>query len=242
MTCSTSSFWEYPTRYTRRRWRANRRTSRSSSLSLRRRPDANEASGRPARKEQTRSAVRAANVPRLTECPSKQATILPSACGSSVTSVLSRAETVVSGVRRAFLIPGGRKQVGTSRMGMNGIEFILPEWSVSQSELYRDIIKASGCEAAVEVPQSRNDHSHHWDLNVGTRLIEHKEIKALLPGDAHAGVHLLAHVETAELRARTQLHRWKVAWRQIGMVLQAQWRGAVKTLIPPDPTRHQADR
>src|SRR5262245_34113247 len=110
-------------------------------------------------------------------------------------------------------------------MGMNGIELVLRQRPVSQSELYRNIVKPARREAAIEMPHSRNDHSHHRDANVGARLIEHKEIKALLLGDAHASAHLLAYLETAKLRLGTQLEHRKVAWRQIGMVFQAQWRG-----------------
>src|SRR5579871_3315571 len=127
-------------------------------------------------------------------------------------------------------------------MGMNGIEFVLMQWLVAQSELCWNIIEASGREAAIEMPHPRNDDSHHRDLDVGARLIEHKKIEALLPGDIHAAAHLLARVETAELGVGTQLDHWKVAWRQIGMVLQVQRRRAVKTRFVPGPAPHQTDR
>src|SRR5579864_4556197 len=106
-------------------------------------------------------------------------------------------------------------------MGMNGIEFVLRRWPVSQSKLYRNIIKPARSEAAIEMPQSRNDHAHHRDADVRTRLVEHKEIKALRSGDVHTGAHLLAHVETAELRVGTQPDRRLLTRRQIGIVFEA---------------------
>src|ERR1700739_3837836 len=118
---------------------------------------------------------------------------------------------------------------------MNGIEFILRERPVSQSELDRNIIKAAWREAAIEMPQSRNDHSHHRDIDVGARLIERQEIEACLLGRAHAGAHLVAGTETAKLRSRTELNHRLVAWRQEGMVLQAEWSGAVEARFLAGP-------
>ena len=90
-------------------------------------------------------------------------------------------------------------------MGVNRIELVFLERPVAQSELYRNIVKPARREAAIEMPQSRNDHSDDRDLDVGTRLIEDEEIEARLLGEAHAGRHLLARVEMAELRAEVRL-------------------------------------
>ena len=59
---------------------------------------------------------------------------------------------------------------------MDRVEIAFQNRPVSPSELYWDIVKPSGREASIEVPQSRHDHPHDRDLNVGTCLIEHKEI------------------------------------------------------------------
>ena len=53
------------------------------------------------------------------------------------------------------------------------------------------------------MPQSRNDHADHRNLDVGTRLIEDKKIEALSLGDVDAGHHLLARVEPAELQPKS---------------------------------------
>jgi hypothetical protein len=124
---------------------------------------------------------------------------------------------------------------------MNGIEFTLRQRPLSQSELYWNVIKPAAHEAAIEMPEARNDHAHHRDADVGTRLIKHKEIEALLPDDVHAGAYLLMQVETPELRVRTEPDRRLVTGRQIGIVFQAQRRGAVQARFLAGPTPHQTE-
>ena len=70
---------------------------------------------------------------------------------------------------------------------MNRIELVFQHRPVAQSELYRNIVKPARCEAAIEMPQSRNDHSDDRDLDVGTRLIEDEEIEAARLASSHAG-------------------------------------------------------
>ena len=78
----------------------------------------------------------------------------------------------------------GSAQAGmTSGMGVNRIELVFRQRPVAQSELYRNIVKPARREAAIEMPQSRNDHPDDRDLDVGTRLIEDEEIEALSLGD-----------------------------------------------------------
>src|ERR1700687_5885854 len=127
-------------------------------------------------------------------------------------------------------------------MGMNRIELVFKHRLVTPSELYRNIVKPARRETAIEMPQSRNDHSDDRDLDIRARLIEHEEIEAYSLGKAYASHHLLARVEMVELRAQARLDRRFVAWRQIRMVSQAQWSGAVKARFFPGPTAHQTDR
>jgi len=63
-------------------------------------------------------------------------------------------------------------------MGVNWIELVFRQRPVSQSELYRNIVKPARPEAAIEMPHSRNDHSDDRDVDVGARLIEDEEIEA----------------------------------------------------------------
>ena len=81
---------------------------------------------------------------------------------------------------------------------MKRIELVFRKRPISQSKLYRDIVKPTRCEAAIEMPQSRHDHPDNRDLDVGAGLIEDEEIEALSLGEAHASHHLLAPIETAE--------------------------------------------
>src|SRR5262245_38759045 len=126
-------------------------------------------------------------------------------------------------------------------MGMKWIELAFQQPSVAQSELYRNIVKPARCEAAIEMPHSRNDHPHDRNINVGARLIEDEKVEALLLGQTHAGGDLLARVEAADLRAKARLDRWFVAWRQKGMVPQAQRSGPIKARFLSGPASHEAD-
>src|SRR5713101_2318978 len=120
----------------------------------------------------------------------------------------------------------GSAQAGTaSGLGVKRIELVLRQRPFSPSELDRDIVKPARREAAIEMPQSRNDHPDDRDLDIGARLIEDEEIEALAPGEVDAGGHLLARVETAELRAEVRPDDRSAARRQIGMVLQPKRRG-----------------
>ena len=92
------------------------------------------------------------------------------------------------------------------------------------------------------MPQSRNEHSHHRHVDVGARLIEDEEVEALPRGELHAGGHLLACVETTELRAEARPDRGSVARHQEGMIHQAQRGGAVETGFLSAAASHQSDR
>src|SRR3981189_1467447 len=77
------------------------------------------------------------------------------------------------------------------------------------------------------MPQSRNDHPDHRDLDVGAGLIEDEEIEPSALGEANAGGHLIAPCEMAELRTEVRSDDRGAPRSQIGMVLQPKWRGAV---------------
>ena len=125
-------------------------------------------------------------------------------------------------------------------MGMNRIELVFLQRPVSQSEFDRHIVKPATREAAIEMPQSRNDHPDDRRLDVGTGLIEDEEIEARSLRDGHAGRRLLARIEMAKLRAELRLDHRISAWRQIGMVLEAQRSGAVEARFLPGPAAHEA--
>jgi hypothetical protein len=93
---------------------------------------------------------------------------------------------------------GGRKPGCPSGLGVKRIEFVFRQRPVTQAKLDRNIVKPAGREAAIEVPQSRNDHSDDRYLDVGARLIKDEEVEAAALDEIHAGSHLLSRVETAE--------------------------------------------
>src|ERR1700731_1418158 len=70
--------------------------------------------------------------------------------------------------------PRPRSIRGARRSGprLKRIELAFRQRPVSQSELYRDIVEPARGQAAIEMPQSRDDHSDDRDLDVGARLIE----------------------------------------------------------------------
>src|ERR1700722_11084110 len=112
-----------------------------------------------------------------------------------------RADKVVGAARRPRVFPGARKPGRPSGPRVMRIELVFWQRPVAQSELYRDIVKPAGGEAAIEMPQSRNDHPDDRDLDVRARLIEDEEIEARALDEAHASHHLLALVETTEFLA-----------------------------------------
>src|SRR5258708_10114250 len=127
-------------------------------------------------------------------------------------------------------------------MGEKRSELVFQQRPISPSEFDRNIVKSARCEAAIEMPQSRNDHSDDRNLDVGPRLIEDEEVEARALGDVDTGDHLLARVvERAELRAGARLDRRIATWNQKGMVLQAQWRGAIEARFLAGPASHEAD-
>ena len=67
-------------------------------------------------------------------------------------------------------------------MRMNWIELGLRQWPLSKSELYRNVVKPARREAAIEMPQSRNDNPDNGNAYIGTRLIENQEIQTLSVG------------------------------------------------------------
>src|SRR5262249_39716416 len=77
-------------------------------------------------------------------------------------------------------------------MGVNGIELMLRQRPIAPSKVHWDIVNPTGCEAAIEMPQSRHDHAHQGGLDSGPGLIEHQKIDAGLLGKTHTG-YLLAH-------------------------------------------------
>src|ERR1700720_3478420 len=127
-------------------------------------------------------------------------------------------------------------------MGEKRSELAFRQRPVAQSELDRNVVKPARREAAIEMPQSRNDHPDDRDLDVGPCLIEDEEVEASAPGDVDAGVDLLARVvERAELRAGIGRDLRMAARRQKGIVLQPQWSGAAEARFVAGSASHQTN-
>src|SRR5688500_10685258 len=106
----------------------------------------------------------------------------------------------------------------TSGMRVYRIELVFRQRPVAQSERYWNIVQPARREAAIEMPQARNEHPHDGNLDIGARLIEDQEIVARAPGEAHASGHLLALVELAELGVKVRSDDRTAARRQKGIV------------------------
>src|SRR5580692_6877257 len=146
--------------------------------------------------------------------------ISPFACASSLMRPRSRAEAFVAAADRTLFGAGAGKPGSPSGMGVNRIELVFLQGTVTQSELYRHIVKPAAREASIEMTQSRNDHADDRRLDVGTRLIEDEEIEARLLRERDARHDLFARIEVAKLRAELRSDHRITARGQIGMVLQ----------------------
>src|ERR1700733_7124580 len=122
------------------------------------------------------------------------------------------------GCRRCPPSPGPRsaQAVMPSGMRMHRIDFALQHRPVAPSELHRYVVESAGSKTAIEMPQSRDDHAHHRDFDVGTRLIKHQKIKPLALGELDAGHHLLALVESGECRTEVWPDPRIAVWYQGG--------------------------
>src|SRR4051794_9610277 len=107
---------------------------------------------------------------------------------------------------------------------MKWIELVLGQRLLAPPELDRDVVQPARREAAIEMPQSRNDHAHDRHFYVGSRLVEHEKIVARAGDDVYARARLLARVEGGKLRLEIRVQHGFSARRQIGVVLEPEWR------------------
>src|SRR5215475_8528709 len=131
--------------------------------------------------------------------------IFPLACTSSVTRLASRAQSAglegfpliltyrsswASCLKRRRLsrpvaVSSLRERASrwrTSRMGKNGIDLVFRQRPIPPPELHGNVVEPAGRETAIEMAQSRNDHPHDRNIDIGPRLIEDEEVEALLHG------------------------------------------------------------
>src|SRR5436305_10321951 len=102
----------------------------------------------------------------------------PSGWTSSAACSTSRTDNIGGAARRTRCFPGARKPPRPSGLRMQRVELVLRDRPVAPSKLDRGIVEPAGREAAIEMPQPRNDHAHDRDLDIGPGLIEHEEIEA----------------------------------------------------------------
>ena len=138
--------------------------------------------------------------------PLNLATMSPAARASSVTWLLAERKGLPA-APAAALFPRSAHSRDASGLGMKRVELALRHAAGQATQLDRNIVEPAGREAAIEVPQSRNDDAHDRNLDVGTGLVEDEKVEAFTLGEVHAGHHLLALVESAELRAEVRPHR-----------------------------------
>src|SRR5262245_25082269 len=126
-------------------------------------------------------------------------------------------------------------------MRVDRIEIAFQGRLVQPSEIDRNVIKPTGCEAAIEVPQSGDGHANDRNLDIGAGVVKKEEIEARSVDNVDAGQHLFARVEMAELRAKTRLKGRVAIWGQIGVVFEPQWRNAVESRLVRLAAAHDAD-
>src|SRR5271169_486902 len=130
--------------------------------------------------------------------------------------------------RRSLLPCAARAQTGmTLSVRVYRIEVGFRNRPLQQSELDRDVVEPAWREAAIEMPHPRNDHADDGHFDVETRLIEDEEIETGALGNVDAGHHLLAGIETAELRGEVQRSRGRTIRQQVGMIPQTKRAGLV---------------
>src|SRR5450755_241813 len=128
-------------------------------------------------------------------------------------------------------------------MGKKWRQFAFRQRPIAQAEPDWNIVKPARAKTPVEMPQPRNDHSDHRDLDVGSCLIKDDEIEAGAAGEIDAGEHLIARVvESADLRVGAWQDDRMAAWRQKRILLKTQRRDAVETRLLTGFAAHQADR
>src|SRR5262245_59130541 len=113
--------------------------------------------------------------------------MLPLVRVSSVTWPRSRADKMACAAPRFRFVAGAR--TARSGMGVSRIELVFRQRALAQAGLDRHIVESARREAAIEMPQPRNDYPHHGDLDVGAGLIEHKKIELRALREVHAGAH-----------------------------------------------------
>ena len=129
--------------------------------------------------------------------------MFPSERASSVTWPTSRADKVAGAAAAPSLCSGSAQAGRASGLGVKRIELVFRQRPVAQSELDRNIVKPARREAAIEMPQPRNDHADDRRFDVGTRLIETRKSRPVRLTRSHAGLHLRARVELAEIRVES---------------------------------------
>src|SRR5436853_6607527 len=168
--------------------------------------------------------------------------MLPSACASSLTRAFSRAAMAGGPIFRPRFFGGARNPDHPSGMRKEWGEFAFRQRSIEQSKLYRNVIKPARPETAVEMPQARNDHPRHWDLDVRSGLVEHEEIITRPSGNLDAGIDLIARVVErdidAEFRHNNRLARRDQEW----IIFQTQGREAVEARLVAASAAHQTNR
>src|SRR5580704_14019915 len=104
---------------------------------------------------------------------------------------------------------------------MERIELGFPQRPFTQLKLERRVVEPARGEAAMERPQSRDDHPYDRSLDVRASLVEDEDIKPMPLCELDARQYLLAPVEAREFR-RPPAPGSPAARPQIGMLAQRQ--------------------
>ena len=139
------------------------------------------------------------------------------------------------------LFPGSAHEPAFQVCGRNGVSSLSSRGRSSNPKLQRNIVKPARREAAIEMPQARNEHANDGDLNVGPRLVEHEEIVTCPGSDLDTGIDLIARV-VVNLEAGRRRNDRIVARNQERIIFQAQRIDTVKRRLLAAAAAHHADR
>src|SRR5262245_22964099 len=119
--------------------------------------------------------------------------MLPSACIRREKCPFNRA-AMTGAIFLACFFREARTKDPPSGMWKERSEIAFQSRAIQQSKLQRNIVKPARREAAIEMPQARNEHPDHGDLDVGPRLVQYQEIISRAGGDLDAGIDLVARI------------------------------------------------
>src|SRR6185437_8516826 len=106
---------------------------------------------------------------------------------------------------------------------MERVQTGLPQSPFAQAELDRHVIESPRSEAAMEMPQSRNNYPDNGNPDVRPGLIDNKEIQAATFGKLDASKDLVAPIEVGKPAGSRPPGGGLAVRHYVGVLAQGQW-------------------